>query len=221
MRGHGKEMMHDKAMRLFGAVISSLVCGAFVACAGGDTPPLDDELGDAISQTYGNGAVAGGAGPTGSAGRAGGVAAPAGGRSGSGSGSGGQAPTGGAGGSGNPTASGGAGGTPTGEDPPPSSGTCDGFAVLKLRCDGPNCHGDGGLGNFAATEEDARAFVGVSGTISCSSEGPLLDPENPRQSVIIQKVLGTATCGAEMPLGAGGPLTDEQVSCLEDWIASL
>jgi hypothetical protein len=221
MRGHGKEMMHDKAMRLFGAMISSLVCGAFVACAGGDTPPVDDELGDEISQAYGNGAVAGaagGAGPTGNAGRGGGAAAPAGGRSGSG----GQAPVAGAGGAGNPTATGGAGGTSAGADPPASnSGTCDGFAVLKLRCDGPSCHGDGGIGNFAATEEDARSFVGVSGTLTCAAEGPLLDPENPRQSVIIQKVVGTATCGEEMPLGAGGPLTDDQVSCLEDWIATL
>jgi hypothetical protein len=221
MRGHGKEMMHDKAMRSFGAVISGLVCGAFVACAGGDAPPVDDALGAAISQNYANGAVAGGAG---GAGPAGAVATPA---EPLARGNGGSSPRPPA--ANNPTATAGTGGSTAADEAPAAAdapaptagGACDGFAVLNQHCNGGSCHGDGGLGNFAASEEDALAYVGVSGTVSCSGEGPLLDPENPRQSVIIQKVLGTASCGAPMPLGTGGPLTDDDISCLEEWIGTL
>jgi hypothetical protein len=214
-------MMHDKAMRLFGAVISSLVCGAFVACAGGDTPPLDDPLEDAIGQNFGNGAVAGGTGGSSATSSAGTSAAP---RAGSG-GTPARAPAPAASqGGGAPVASAGSTGAPAeppAEDDPPAStgGGCDGFAVLNEHCNGGSCHGDGGLGNFASSEEAALAFVGVSGSATCSAEGPLLNPDNPRQSVIIQKVLGTATCGAQMPLGV--PLEDEDITCLEDWIATL
>jgi hypothetical protein len=221
MRGHGKEMMHDKAMRLFGAVISSLVCGAFVACAGADTPPVDDPLENAINQNFGNGAVAGGTGGSSATGSAGTPATPR-------AGSGGSSPA--ANPPANPdreppVASAGSAGAPAEEPPadddPPAStgGGCDGFAVLNEHCNGGSCHGDGGLGNFAASEEAALSFVGVSGSATCAAEGPLLNPDNPRQSVIIQKVLGTATCGAQMPLGV--PLEEEDITCLEDWIATL
>jgi hypothetical protein len=205
-------MMHDKAMRRFGAVISSLVCGAAVACAGGDTPQVNDDLESAISETFGNGrtSVAGGTGgraPTASAG------APAAG----GGGAGGQAPA-----PGPPVAGAGAAGAPptTGTPQPSTGGACDGFAVLAENCSGGSCHGAGGVGDFAESEEAAIAFVGVSGTATCGDEGPLLVPENPRQSVIVQKVNGTASCGTDMPIGAP-PLSDDDISCLEEWIATL
>ena len=214
--------MHDKivagAVRWFGAVSLSLVCGGFAACAGTDTPPVDADLEDAIAQNFTNGGI-------GAAGSAGG------GNAGSG-----NAPTAGSGGTDDgdgdedvdPPAAGGSSQLPDEEDPqleedpPPSGGGgCDGFAILEASCSGGSCHGAGGLGNFAESEEAARAFVGVSGTISCGSEGPLLDPENPGASIIIQKVEpGTPPCGGPMPIG-GSPLSDEDIQCLEDWIGSL
>ena len=202
MRGHGKEMMHDKAMRRFGAVISSLVCGAVVACAGGDTPQVDDDLESAISQNFGNGPVAAGGG------------------------AGGRAPTASAGSAGAPVAgSGGAGGQaagapPTTEMPPSTGGACDGFAVLQTNCCGGSCNRAGGVGDFAESEEAALAYVGVSGSATCGSQGPLLNPDNPKQSIIVQKVNGTVPCGGAMPIGSP-PLTDEEISCLEEWIADL
>jgi len=201
-------MMRDKAMRRFGALISSLICGAVVACAGGDTPQVNDDLEGAISDTFGSGAVAvvGGAGgraPTASAGSAGAPAA-------GGGGAGGQAPA-----PGPPVAAAGAAGASS-----TPSGACNGFAILQENCSGGSCHGAGGVGDFAESEEAALAFVGVNGSALCSGEGPLLVPANPRQSVIVQKVNGTASCGTDMPIGAP-PLTDDEISCLEEWIATL
>jgi hypothetical protein len=209
-------MMHDKAVRWFGRVMASLVCGTFVACAGSDTPPVDDGLEDAITQNFGTRAVA------------------------SGGGAGGAAPAGRGGSSARPpadpdddddplpAASGGSASTaeedpPEGDDDPPASsgGACDGFAdVLAVRCNGSTCHGDGSsFGTFAASEADALSVVGLDASVTCSGEGPLIDPDNPRQSVIIQKVLGTASCGSQMPLGV--PLEDEEIDCLEEWIGTL
>ena len=48
----------------------------------------------------------------------------------------------------------------------------------------------------------------------------MLNPENPRQSVIVQKVNGAASCGAPMPIAAP-PLSDDDITCLEEWIATL
>lgn len=213
--------MHDKivagAVRWFGAVSLSLVCGGFAACAGTDTPPVDSDLEAAIAQNFTNGGV--------------GVA----GASGSGNAGSGNAPTAGSGGTGDdddddvdPPAAGGSSQVPDDEepppddeDPPPGGRGCDGFAILEASCSGGSCHGAGGLGNFAESEEAARAFVGVSGTISCGTAGPLIDPENPGASVIIQKVEpGTPPCGGPMPIG-GDALSDEDIQCLEDWIGSL
>jgi hypothetical protein len=91
---------------------------------------------------------------------------------------------------------------------------------LNTKCNGGGCHGDGSaFGNFAASEEDALAVVDEDAIATCSGEGPLIDPANPRQSVIMQKVLGTATCGSPMPLGI--PLEDSEIDCIEEWIGSL
>ncbi len=215
--------MHDKivagAVRWFGAVSLSLVCGGFAACAGTDTPPVDDALEDAIAQNFTSGGVAA-AGASGNAGS---------GNAGSGNAGSSNAPAAGSGGSGDDDGAGGSDQEPDDEDPPPdddddpppaSGGGCDGFAILEERCNGPSCHGAGGLGNFAESEEAALAFVGVNGTVTCSADGPLLDPANPRASVILQKVNGTASCGADMPIG-GAPLSDTEIDCLEEWIGSL
>jgi hypothetical protein len=198
--------MHDKAMRLFGAMISSLVCGAFVACAGSATPTVDDTLEDAILQTYGSGAVAGGS----AMGRAGSSAAPTAGRGGTGTrpppsnaGAGGAASVGGGG-----AASGGA-------------GECDGFALLVIHCGGPTCHGAGTTnGNFAESLAIAENFADADPvTPQCASDGPVLNPDNPPDSLLIQKVNGTVPCGTAMPLGAS--LSDADISCLEEWIGTL
>src|SRR5688572_11107453 len=94
MRGHGTKMMQDKAMRWLGAATFCLVSGAFAACAGSETPRVNDELEAAIDDTFGNGSVgasgsgaaSGGRGGSANAGSAGGSS-----MAGSGSGNGGAA----------------------------------------------------------------------------------------------------------------------------------
>lgn len=194
----------------------AVVCGAVaVACAGGDTPARDDDLERAIAQAYGVGVAGSGPAPVG--------------------GSGGRPPAGGAGGGasqGGSTASSGAGGAPGGAGGTTaeggaagtgSTGACDpdGLELLLTNCVGSTCHSAGSPFNgFAADEDTLVGFVDESGTSTCASAGPLLDPGNPPASIIVQKLRGTATCGGQMPL-ASAPFSDEEIQCVEDWIGTL
>jgi hypothetical protein len=195
-------MMHDRAWRALGAASLyslSIVCAGFVACAGGETPATDAELRAQITDIYveGNGAV-GRAGNSGGGGR-------------SGAGGSAQAEAGAAG------DDGGRGGSSGG-----SGGECDGFAVLQTNCGGSGCHGQDSLySNFAESEEAALAFVGESGEATCANAGPMIDPANPAASIILQKVTASSPpCGERMPV-VGGPLSQEDVTCLQEWIGSL
>jgi hypothetical protein len=102
-----------------------------------------------------------------------------------------------------------------------SSGECNGFGILQEHCSGGSCHGAGTEnGNFAESEDIAAAFAGQDPvTEGCAMEGPLIHTENPRGSLLIQKVNGTVPCGAPMPLV--GQLEDEDIDCLEEWIGDL
>lgn len=187
-------MMQDEAVRWLGAMSFCLVVGA-VACAGGETPRISDDTEDLIAELYGPGAV-GVAGSGNSGGRGGnGGSANAGG------------PSAGAGGA----SSGGAG----------QSDECNGFQILQRRCDGGNCHGEGTPnGNFAESEAIAAAFADQDPvTAACSMYGPVLNTNNPRGSLLIQKVNGTVPCGTAMPLV--GALSDTEIDCLEEWISTL
>src|ERR1044071_3143630 len=117
MRGHGREMIQDEPVRWLGALSFCLVCGAFAACAGSETPQIGDDFEGAIADTYGNGSVGVAGSGNGSSGNGGSGA----GRGGSGAGRGGSANAGSSGSGGLP--SGGSGGGQ-------SSGECNGFAIL-------------------------------------------------------------------------------------------
>jgi hypothetical protein len=196
-------MMHDRAWRALGA---ASLYSIFVACAGGETPATNAELRDQITAIYvdGDGAV----------GNAGG----GGGRSGAGGSA--QAEAGSGGDDGEPGGRGGSGQSSSGGSG--SGDECDGYAILEANCGSSGCHGEGSLySNFAESEDAARAFVGESGESSCSAEGPLIDPENPPASIIIQKVAASAPpCGSRMPV-VGGPLSQADITCLQEWIGSL
>lgn len=132
---------------------------------------------------------------------------------------GGGMPTGGAanaGGSGGAPSGGGAGGGGAAD-------ACEPFTILSESCDGSGCHGAGSdIGNFAESIEDAELFAGLDPvTEACADYGPVLDPENPAQSLLVQKVDGSnPPCGNAMPLGPA-PLTDDEVDCLVEWIGTL
>jgi hypothetical protein len=213
-------MMQDKTIRTSATLSIGMLCGLMAACAGADTPPRDSDLEDQIRAAYASGSR-----PTGSAGSA---TAPAGG------GSAGARATTGAGGA-PPASRGGSGGgaavAAAGagmDDPEPATGgsggggDCDGFALLAS-CNGGSCHGAGsGLGNFAESEAAAKTFVGKSGTVTCSANGPLFNPDDPASSVVVRKVSANPPCGGLMPAGSTMPVfSADQIQCLEDWISTL
>jgi hypothetical protein len=209
-------MNFHKAMRTPCALSLVLIGGVFAACAGSSTPKTDDDQEAAIAAAFANG--------TGVAGGAGGAAAGSGGRASGGTGgrasggSGGRA-SGGSAGSAQASEAGAAGSGDTGGS---SSGGCDAFGILAARCSGAGCHGAGSSNsNFAESEAIAESLAGSDPvTAGCEGESTLINPDNPRDSLLILKVNGTTPCGSPMPL-IPPPLTDDEVTCLEDWIGSL
>jgi len=184
--------MHDRAWRVFGAASFSLIFGA---CAGGDTPATNAALREQIEERYVDGVV-GSAGGSGSGGRGGAAGT---------NGDGGRAGS-------SPSSAGSSGA---------SGGVCDGFTVLADNCGSSGCHGQGSqFSNFAESESAALSFVGESGEALCASEGPLIDPENPAASIILQKVTADVPpCGDPMPVV--GELSQADITCLQEWIRSL
>jgi hypothetical protein len=195
-------MMHDRAWRALGAAsLTSLL----VACAGGETPATDAELREQIASRFVDGVGLGTAGASN---------AGSGGRGGSGGSA--QAEAGAAGDGGEPVGGGGSAAGGSG-----SSDECNGFQVLADNCGSSGCHGEGSVySDFAASEAAALEFVDESGVSSCADEGPLLNPDNPAASILIQKVTASSPpCGAPMPIV--GELSQADVTCLQEWISTL
>jgi hypothetical protein len=205
-----------------------------LACAGDKLPELNRNIGDQIAAAYAgsNGLGAGGsmqsADAPGQGGSGGAGPKTNGGDSDSDDEPSTPAPSGGAGG-GDATSSGGAGGSagapPSssggGTSSPPATPACDGFAILEANCGTSGCHGAGSnLGTFASSEAVARSYIGKSGAVTCSGAGPILNPDDPPASILIQKLSDSPPCGNYMPLN-GMLLSDSDVDCLEDWIGSL
>jgi hypothetical protein len=101
-----------------------------------------------------------------------------------------------------------------------ASSACDGFAILAANCGTSGCHGArSNLGTFAASDKDARSYIGRSGKI-CANLGVIIDPSDPPASLLIQKLSDFPPCGQSMP-ALGFPLSDADIACIEDWIGSL
>jgi hypothetical protein len=212
--------MQDRAILTLGCWSLGVTLGLMAACAGGDTPARDDELEQQIANKYAGG------GPVGSAGGAGGGTAAGGSGGGAASGAGGSSANPGTGGStmageaGSGSVAAGAGGSGS------SASSCDGFAILNGKCGGGACHGSeqaGGLSNFALDEQTAKGFAGeTSANCASSDNAPIFDPDNPAASLVVKKITATAACGGRMPLGATTQqLTDEELTCVKDWIKTL
>ncbi len=67
----------------------------------------------------------------------------------------------------------------------------------------------------------ASRLVGVPSTdANCSSTKLLIDPQNPAQSFLIEKITQSKpTCGARMPLSS--KLTDAQIECVKQWVTNV
>lgn len=218
--------MKHRALTGWVASSATLLLTLGFACVDADIPNISNNLRNALEETYGSGGAPVGAGGSASTPLAGSGGAPDDGDDDD------IDPNDGAAGSSMASAGAGGGGDDDdeGDDEggagaggaPPATGTCNGFAVLQQNCSGSACHSQPGapLGDFAASEDAAREFIGRGGAVSCAGQGDLIDQDNPEDSLIILKMSGDPPCGTQMP-PSGVPLSDDDVACVEDWITGL
>jgi hypothetical protein len=206
---------------LTGLAASSVALLLGFACVDADIPNVSNGLRDALAENFANA----GAAAVGAAGDGGSASTPSAGAGGEGGSAGEEdepsdpEPNGGAAGSSMAGEAGGDGEGAAGGDG--MAGGCDGFTIVQMRCGQVGCHADGSAqGDFGASEEAARAYIGQEGDGLCAGEGPIIDPDDPSASVLVQKVDGSATCGSPMPLGSE-PLSDDDIACIEEWIGGL
>ncbi len=95
-------------------------------------------------------------------------------------------------------------------------------ALIQQRCDNAGCHGTmmSAAGLDLISPNPGERLVGVAATSDTCSGRPLVDPETPANSVIIDFVSAEPTCGTRMPLG-GEPLSADEVECMTEWAAAL
>ncbi|APR82425.1 Isopentenyl-diphosphate delta-isomerase [Minicystis rosea] len=107
------------------------------------------------------------------------------------------------------------------DDPERFTGACPADysveSMLRERCSGASCHG--GTDNLGGGLDlaSAGAFERMYGHPSGACGEMLISPEGPEKSLLFQKIDGTTTCGAKMPLGAD-PLSTTDLACVRAWI---
>jgi hypothetical protein len=207
-------MVHDSTSRTSICFALGIYCGALVACAGQDTPPLSDDDRTAIIDIHVRGMSSSNPG-----------------RSEEGAVGGASTNTPPSTQNNTPPApdAGGGGGSMSTRDAgaAPGGGTvCDGFPILKASCgNGSFCHGAGSMVSaFADTPSAAAAFVGenAQGSQCSNSDALIFDPDDPSASLVITKLGASTPCGGPMPLGSpAGSFEPDDIECIQEWIGSL
>ena len=183
----------------------------FVACAGEDIPPVDEELRGNIEDVYGD--EQGGGGQQGNAGSA----SPPGGASGA-AGAGSDPPGGGAAGSGEPVGGGGGGG---------NANLCNAYEdVLIPSCGLAGCHNEASTqnGNFAVDGGEAGIVEFIDRPSQYSTcDGSFIDSADTDNSLILRKTEDPIPdgCGNLQMPAAGALLEPDQVDCLQEWLTQF
>jgi hypothetical protein len=107
-----------------------------------------------------------------------------------------------------------------GADDPADQLQCDMPKLFEERCGGSICHGNGDSTAAGLDLTSPNVEQRVSGAPGTACVGILADPADPEASLLYTKVVGMPTCGARMPL-TGEPLTEDELSCMRDWISGL
>jgi hypothetical protein len=195
-----------------------MFAGWFLACAGDDIPPIEDDLRGALEQEFGGApAASAGSGGSGTAGQGG---SGAGGSGTSGSGNAGSANAGsgnsggGAAGAGGGEPVGGGGG---GVDAP----DCDAFPILAASCAiSSGCHGaNSPYGDFADNEDAINEYLDKP-SVDSDCDSLVVDTANPADSLLYTK-LGEdwpRACGNLQMPAAGDFLTEEETLCVLGWL---
>jgi len=96
---------------------------------------------------------------------------------------------------------------------------CDFRGLMQAKCAGASCHGgpNNSTGLDLTSASLAARVDGRTSNGACSGD-LLIDKDNPAQSVLYVKVIGSG-CGTRMPIG--GTLTAEEQACVLSWIEGL
>lgn len=107
-----------------------------------------------------------------------------------------------------------------GEPPPVDELQCDVPKLFAERCSGSICHADGQSTAASLDLTSPGLEQRVAGVLATSCVGLLADPSDPEASVLYTKVLDAPGCGSRMPLN-GAALTEDEQTCVRDWISGL
>jgi hypothetical protein len=97
---------------------------------------------------------------------------------------------------------------------------CDIPKLFEDHCGGGICHSDGESTAAGLDLTTPGVEERVSGVPGAGCVGILADPADPEASLLYTKVSDAPTCGTRMPLN-GEALTEDQLSCMRDWISGL
>lgn len=88
--------------------------------------------------------------------------------------------------------------------------------IFTPRCATAGCHTSDAMQGGLSLEAPVRAkLVGVE---SSQVTRPLVDPGNPGNSYLMDKVRGTMTAGGTMIMPPSGSLSDEDIALIQQWI---
>lgn len=100
-----------------------------------------------------------------------------------------------------------------------AAASCDFKALMQARCGAASCHGSGGAAaGLDLATDGLAARVGDRKASGACADAPLIDRDDPAQSVLYRRVTG-ASCGVQMPLG--GLLRSDEQACILSWIEGL
>lgn len=95
--------------------------------------------------------------------------------------------------------------------------------ILVARCsEQAGCHNASDMQGMLDLESGdvASRIVGVQGTSNCANL-VLADPSDPTASLMYTKLGESPPCGAQMPFGGAEKLSQFEIDCVEEYIASL
>jgi hypothetical protein len=97
---------------------------------------------------------------------------------------------------------------------------CDVPQLFETRCAGDSCHGGGDSSAAGLDLLSPGVEERISGATGQSCGGIVADPANPENSILYEKLGEAPECGARMPL-ATEPLSEDEITCVRDWISGL
>lgn len=103
---------------------------------------------------------------------------------------------------------------------PPAELQCDIPSLFEVRCGGSICHSAGASTAAGLDLTSPGVEERVVGQPGKSCAGTLAEPADPEGSLLYRKLLDAPSCGARMPLN-GEALSDDEMTCVRDWISGL